>query len=124
MKKSKRWRVNYFITYNNNSVVTRERKRLHDLLKTVAHLQGIEIEIENNNLTVSEEISAISKFFADSVVDTVYFRSLPDTAILPKDFRKMMSVLFLNHQYIRYSDDFVVGQQLLKHLPDYPFPYK
>ena len=117
-----RWRINYVINYADSSVADRERAAIDAVLKTVARLLEIELVILTDPQEKAFSDYNSNKVFANSVADLACFRFSQNTLIQPKDFRKMIDSIFLNHQHLKHANDFEVFPQLQEKRFDCEFP--
>lgn len=119
---SKKWRVNYVVTYMDSVSVLHRRELVLETLKNLAQIKEIECKVSHAYPFVFDPPLTADSIYAQSVSDLVYFRSLPHTAISAKEFRKLVDLVFSNHTTIGPDGDYEVGSQMQKSLPKFPFP--
>jgi len=118
----RKWRLNYFIAYRNKSVAKKYREIVHQALISVATLRKIDFSIACEFPFFDESKNDLSTSFQDIVADLVYFRSSKDSLSSIKQFRTIVDQIFEGYFDVLKGDDFEVGSQMIKELPNYPFP--
>lgn len=117
-KKIKTWRVNYIVSYADKNLALAYRDLILSILTNVARLRGIECAIAQEYPFYDAAFFEKHPDLREATADLVYFRSSPQTIISRKEFRKLLDHIFEEYTFGPVE----VGAQLLRALPQYPFP--
>ncbi|MDE5963257.1 MAG: hypothetical protein K2G58_04410, partial [Alistipes sp.] len=117
-KKIKPWRVNYTVSYVDKNAAREYRDLILPVLKNVALLRGIDCAIIREFPFYDAAFFEEHPTLREATADLVYFRSSPQTTIPLREFRKLLDHIFEEYRFGPVE----VGAQLLKALPNYPFP--
>ncbi len=123
MKRMRKWRSNYVVLFQNKHFANVYRKPIHDLLKSLALVRGIDCRVRYDYPFFDESSCVESKGLKDIPADLVYFQSSQRTKIRGIDFRTLVDKIFEEQQMLGFGKyPFEVTAQMQKFLNDYPYP--